>query len=118
MFHCLAGAAADLLIGRTRGPAWHRVYRTLGHGAAGNACRQKQEMERFPPEIRNFASTFATLQRERHQADYALDGGPYYKVDVLAKVDAAEFTIKQFGQADIRHRRAFAAHALFRPRPS
>ena len=37
MFHCLAGTAADLLIGRTRGPAWHRGYRVLEHGRAGNA---------------------------------------------------------------------------------
>ena len=115
MFHCLAGAAADLLIGRRRSPAWHRVYRALEHGRARTACEHKRAMAGFPPEIRDFADTFTVLQKARHQADYALDVR-YDKSDVLAAIDGAENAIVQFEQADIQHRRGFAAHVLFRRR--
>ena len=40
MFHALAANAADLLMGTSRGPAWHRVYRSLDHGRARKACQQ------------------------------------------------------------------------------
>ena len=115
MFHCLAGAAADLLIGRRRSPAWHQVYRALEHGKTRNACRHQQAMQGFPPEIRDFANTFTVLQDARHQADYALEGR-YDKLDVLEAIDRAENAIVQFEQADIQHRRGFAAHVLFRRR--
>ena len=115
MFHCLAGAAADLLIGRRRSPAWHRVYRALEHGRAKTACRHQQAMQGFPPEIRDFANTFAALQDARHQADYALDVR-YDKSDVLVAIERAETVIARFEQADIQHRRGFAAHVLFRRR--
>ena len=115
MFHCLAGAAADLLIGRRRSPAWHRVYRALEHGRARTACEHKRAMVGFPPEIRDFAKAFVMLQDARHQADYALEGR-YDKLVVLAAIDRAENAIVQFEQADIWHRRGFAAHVLFRRR--
>ena len=115
VFHCLAGAAADLLIGQRRSPAWHRVYRALEHGRAKTACERKREMAGFPPEIRDFANTFAILQDARHQADYALEGR-YDKLDVLAAIDRAENVIARFERAEARHRRGFAAHVLFRRR--
>ena len=117
VFHCLAGAAANLLVGRSRGSAWHRVYRALEHGKAKSACGHKQAMKRFQPEIQYFAETFVILQDARHRADYALEGR-YYKLDVLADIDQAENAIIQFEQTDILHRRDFATHVLFRQRPS
>ena len=118
MFHCLAGTAANLLIGKGRSEAWHRAYRALEHGSAKNACRNKEEMQRFSPEIQGFADTFADLQEARQGADYALDGDIYLKSRVLGDVASAEYAITQFEQADVQHRRAFAAHVLFRRRPS
>ncbi len=38
VFHCLADAAANLFVGRSRGSAWPRVYRALEHGKAKSAC--------------------------------------------------------------------------------
>ena len=116
VFHCLAGTTADLLIGGNRSEAWHQVYRALEHGSAKSACRNRQAMERFPLEVRNFADTFVALQKARHQADYALEG-QYDKLNVLAEIDRAEKAIVQFGQACIQHRRNFAAHVLFKRRP-
>ena len=115
MFHCLAGAAANLLIGRHRSPAWHQVYRALEHGRARTACEHKRVMAGFPPEIRDFAKAFVMLQKARHQADYALEGR-YDKLVVVEAIDRAENAIVQFEQADIQHRRGFAAHVLFRRR--
>ena len=115
MFHCLAGTAADLLIGGSRSEAWHQVYRALEHGRARTACEHKQAMVAFPPGIRGFAYTFVILQKARQQADYALDV-QFDKPDVLAAIDSAETVIAQLEQADAQHRRAFAAHVLFKRR--
>lgn len=92
MFLCLAGAAANLPIGRSRGSAWHLVYRALKHGKAKSACGHEQVMKRFQPEIQYFAETFVILQDAQHRAEYALEGR-YYKLDVLADIDQAENTI-------------------------
>ena len=115
MFHCLAGCAANLIIGRTRKPAWHQTYRALEHGKARNACEDKGPMAAFPQEVRHFAKTFVILQKARQQADYALDGR-YDKLTVLGAIDMAERAIVRFEQADAQHRRTFVAHVLFKRR--
>ena len=117
MFHCLASVAANVLVGQRRSPAWHRVYRALEHGRARNACENRRALAGFPPEVRGFADTFVMLQRARQRADYALDNGVYRKSDVLGDIASAETAIRQFEQADIRHRREFATQMLFRQRP-
>ena len=113
-FHCLASTAADLLAGGSRSPEWHQVYRAIEHGKARSACQQ-DAMRAFPMEIRGFADTFIDLQKARQQADYALEG-EYSKRDVLAMIDMAVGAIDQFEQADVRHRRSFAVHVLFKRR--
>ena len=115
MFHCLAGCAANLIIGRTRKPAWHQTYRALEHGKARNACEDRGALAAFPPEMRNFADMFVALQKARQQADYALDGR-YDKLTVLGAIDMAERAIVRFEQTDAQHRRAFVAHVLFKRR--
>ena len=116
MFHCLAASAADLFIGRTRTPAWHRIYRASDHGRARSGCRQAQTMPEFPVEIRAFAKAFVELQIERQQADYALDAADYQKSDVLDYIVSAERAISWFEQADDVDRRSFATQVLFRQR--
>ena len=116
VFHCLAATVADLFIGRTRTPAWHRVYRALEHGRARNACREAQTPPNYPEEIRYFAKRFVALQKARQQADYALDADDFQQSDVLVYVAAAELATGQFEKAAIEAKRGFAAHALFRQR--
>ena len=116
VFHCLAGTAADTLMGTGRNDAWHQTYRALEHTGARNACRNLGVMRAFPRAIQDFADTFVALQKARHQADYALDGR-YYKLNVLSEIDSAEMAIGRLEDADIRHRRRFAAHVLFKRRP-
>ncbi len=115
VFHSLAHAAADLLIGRESSAAWHQVYRALEHGNAKNACQQIQAMQRFPCEIQEFAETFVVLQGVRHQADYAY-GVTYERQDTVAAIDRAEDAINQFEAAHREQRLGFIAHVLFRRR--
>ena len=115
VFHGLAAAVADALMGRGRNDAWHQAYRALEHGNAKRACQNTQALQEFPPEVKNFAKTFVALQHVRHQADYALDSR-YAKSGVLSEIDEAEMAISQLEATDIRHRRRFAAHVLFKRR--
>ena len=111
----MAGTAADLLTGVSRGPEWHQVYRALEHGKARSACRQQGVMRTFPLEVHSFAEALVDLQDARHQADYSLEG-QYSKQKVLVTIDVAESAIDRFEQAEARHRRAFAVHVLFKRR--
>ena len=58
------------------------------------------------------------MQVERQKADYALDTRAYRKSDVRGYIVAAETAIHCYARADLRARRSFAAHVLFRQRPS
>ena len=115
VFHCLAATVANVLMGKGRGEAWHQTYRALEHQSARKACQNMQVLREFPPEVQLFAKTFGDLQSVRHQADYALDGR-YNKPEVLAQIGRAETAIVCLEGADIRHRRRFAAHVLFKRR--
>ena len=121
MFHCLANDAANLIIGKKRSPAWHRVHRAPEHGVLKKACQNKETMKGFgfPPEIHYFTETFLVLQKMRQRADYALDDNPqdpYYDKRVLGFIDSAKFAIEQFEQVDVQHRRNFVAYVLFKAR--
>ena len=113
--HSLARAAANLLIGRQHTAAWHLAYRALEHGSARNACLNKQAMQGFPHEIREFAETFVDLQKTRHQADYSFEA-KYDRQDTLMTINRRENAIGQLEGANIEHRREFIAHLLFKRR--
>ena len=98
-------------------PAWHQTYPALEHGEA-SGCRQAQTMREFPMKIRDFAEAFVALQKARQEADHALDTPDYRKSDVLGHIASAELAVSRFEQADVTARCAFAAHVMFRQRPS
>ena len=62
--------------------------------------------------------TQARLRRAVSTAYYALDTPAYEQSDVLGSIASAELAIRQFEQAAMDARRAFAAHVLFRQRSS
>ena len=115
LFHCLALSGADLLIGAERDSAWHQVYRALEHGKTGQICDNDQKMAEFPESIRKFATAFVMLQRERQQADYALEVR-YNKSFVLEEIDRAEKAISHYERAGVQDRRRFVALVLFKQR--
>jgi len=118
LFHSLAQCCADTLIGKTlrRTRAWNLAYRSLSHGRAREACGQKRLLRSFPQEIQSFADLLVDLQKERHTADYD-PAQVFFKSDVVGQLRTARLIVERFEAANVRDRRAFAAHILFRERP-
>ena len=119
LFHTLARCGADLLAGATRAsrsqPAWEQTYRALEHGHASSQFRNRAALDRFPPEIREFAAHFVIMQRRRHHADYA-PMTDFSRSQVELLVSQTESVIGRFNGAPARDRRAFVIYALFRLR--
>ena len=115
LFHCLASCCADTIAGDSpdnRDPsAWNQAYRALEHRTAWNRCKDGGQNERFPSEIRKFATRFADLQIKRHRADYDPDAD-FSRNEVIHDIDAAENVIQCFTGASLKDRRAFVAYVL------
>lgn len=72
-------------------------------------------MGRFPPDIQDFAGTFATLQTKRHDADY----DPYLRLtksQVEVDIAMASSAIEAFERQAKKDRRAFATHVILKKR--
>ncbi len=118
LFHALARAAADNLVGpagtERSSPAWRQTYRALDHGAAKTACIQADKLG-FPREIVACADTFVLLQQRRHDADY----DPTFtttRADAIAIIADAETAIDKLTRATQKDRTAFAILLLLRRR--
>ena len=93
--------------------AWLEVYRSLSHGVAKAACRDRSVIARFPQSVVSFAEKFAEMQEKRHEADY----NPYarfYKSSVIGDIEAIASIIASFEASPVKDRRAFASWVLFR----
>lgn len=119
LFHCLARACADLMVGGQNADrskhAWKQVYRALDHGPAKTACVNGL-IQKFPKPIEDFANTFAAMQSKRHDADY----NPSVKLtksEVVQDIASVERAIIAFGSEGTKDRRAFCAFVLFKNRP-
>jgi len=118
LFHVLARACADLLIGSSktwREDAWWQVYRVLDHGQAKNACKNKEKIEELSQEIQDLAILFISMQEKRHKADYH-PKMKVYKSDVLFDIETVKAAIEQFGRSITPDKRAFLALLLFKHR--
>lgn len=89
LFHALAAACADQLVGvnQRKSPPWCRLYRSLDHSKlkADFETILRHEIGLLPL----IARIFITLQQERHGADY----DPIWskkRIDVSALIDKAE----------------------------
>jgi hypothetical protein len=119
LFHCLAGTAADLFVGKDPAErhqdAWRTVYRALDHGTASTACRTKDILMRLPTDIFDLADQFVLMQTKRTLADY----DPLERFDAVAvaqMIGDTEKAIGRFDDASESDKRAFVAHILFRRR--
>ena len=114
-------ACADTITGKRQAnrnsDAWLRVYRALEHGVARRRCDDQAEIDKFPPEIRNFAARFSEIQQKRHWADYAPDAG-FYREETSQLITEAEDAIRGLDNVPIQQRRAFAVHVLMPVRRS
>lgn len=121
MFHCLARNCADLLVGGTNAirskHAWRQTYRALEHAFAKNACKDGSIVTKFPKAIEDFANNFVAMQEKRHAADYD-PSVKLTKSEVVTDIKTAREAIVEFQKVPIKDRRAFAAHVLFKKRPT
>lgn len=118
LFHRLAQCCAQSVVGSQDDAvgriAWRRAYRSLDHGLARRMCSHSN-IRHFPDEIRDIAKRFVDLQTVRLSADYD-PHGTLFKSDVEEYIASARDALGGFENVSRRHRRAFAAHLLFRPR--
>ncbi len=116
LFHALCSSNANTLVGTllpANRLAWLRTYRALDHGPAKN--RMEQHRASLPFGIRTFATSFADLPEQRHQADYDPDA-TFRRSDVIALIDRAESAIQVFHAADSSERRTLPILVLLRDR--
>ncbi|WP_269715817.1 hypothetical protein [Caulobacter sp. NIBR2454] len=118
LFHHLARACADLLIGGdadTRSkPAWQQTYRGLEHKATKAAC-DDNAIRKFPNAIQDYGDQFKALQAKRHLADY----DPYVQVarsEIQQDIETVKGAIEAFDAAEEKDRRAFCAFVLLKRR--
>jgi hypothetical protein len=119
MFHCLARASADLLVGGVGAErskhAWKQVYRAIDHGTAKTACRDSAVVTQFPKPIEDFANTFVTMQTKRVSADYD-PTSKFTKSEVVQDIATVKSAIDAFNAEPRKDRLAFCAFVLFRRR--
>ena len=121
MFHCLARVSADRLI-RSRGAArdaaaWLHVYRSLQHRHANRQCLDARALAAHPEVIQRFATYFAGLQEQRHQAD-TNPAAVFKTADVRRRIHTAAEEIRLFEGASETDQAAFAAWVLLVARRS
>lgn len=118
MFHWLANCAAGALAGssRPRDASWTRVYRSIDHRQVRRRCRRRRIPRGFSATMRRFAIELASLQSQRHAADYDPDAR-FSKGDVLEHLATVEDILTAADSVTPAEKRALAIHALFRERP-
>lgn len=74
-------------------------------------------MGRFPVAIQDFGHLFVEMQHKRHTADYDPEAR-FTKSVVTKDIDRVEDVVRDFTDAPIKHRRAFAIYVLLNQRKS
>lgn len=129
VFHHVAAAAADEVIGKTlrQTSRYALVYRSIDHRVLRELCdgvRKSTLPARLAPHapeagfgknIPEFAAGLIELQDKRHEADYD-PSGLVRTADALAAVRTARSAIQRFEKASLKRRKAFLALLLFPPR--
>ena len=118
MFHALARFNANLLVSsipaNRSNQAWRQLYRVLDHSRAASAANRAQ-LPQFLQQIQDFATQFAKMQSQRHDADYdPLE--TFTRSDVLQLIHETTLAIEGFNRTRALDRRAFAILVLFRLR--
>lgn len=118
LFHAVATACADTLIGTTlahrNSETWRRVFRSLDHNHAKAQCTTRRT-SLVPAGLEPVADAFVTLQDQRHIADYD-PHAQFLLRDVQAHISQADNAIHLLSAANVGDRRTFAAWVLFKPK--
>jgi hypothetical protein len=129
VFHALATAAADLIIGQTNRaqPRYGLVYRSIDHKRLREFCnivKQPTLPDKYKPyaprggfgtNIQTFATAVVELQEKRHIADY--DSMAQMKQsDAILLTGTARAALIRFQNANADARVLFLTLLLFEPR--
>ena len=118
VFHALAKACADGLVGATKSrrpnKAWVEVYRGLEHGPSKNACSNARGIA-FPEDLKAFSDAFVQLQETRHLVDYDPMVRPT-RADALFYIALAEECIEALKGVSQLDKKAFATWVLITSR--
>ena len=87
------------------------MYRVLQHGATGNKCRNRNEVQQFSAGIRAFANRLVIAQEARHDADYD-PFSKYSRQQVLDIITEARDAVEAFDAAPRQERLHFIAYLL------
>ena len=129
VFHHIAAAAADEVIGKTlrQSGRYALVYRSIDHRALRELCegvRKSTLPAKLAPHVPStglgknlpaFATGLLELQDKRHEADY----DPSIRVktaDALSAIRTARSAIRRFDSTSLARRKVFLALLLFPPR--
>ena len=119
LFHTLAATCSDQLAGPGRSSsvqaAWRQTYRALEHGHARNQITRKSALQRFPPDIVDFADHFKVMQDLRQAADYDPDAS-FDRRQVAQLVEETQRRSRRFKAAPRAEQRAFGLYVLLRSR--
>jgi len=115
IFQHLCCSASDLLIG---GPdvelkrAKAHLMRSIPHKVLKKRLGYAQNSDwGFPSDLVDFANTFCTLQKHRHDADYDV-GSAFSKADVLSHIADAHCAMTAYDAESEKHRKAFIVWAI------
>ncbi len=117
VFHALAQECADRFVGtggQRSDAAWNQVYRALEHRFAAQQARKAGQFG-FPAGLCDFGDAFASLQEERHRADYD-PSASYTKADVEQLLGSTQKALNDLENSPKADRPAFAALVLFKHR--
>lgn len=129
LFHALARAGADGLVGKThrKKPRYALIYRAFEHGKMRQHCEAVDKAQlaakaasalgapAVSQDIRDIASAFVLLQQQRHWADYS-PLGRVSREDAGDLVDQAETAIFKIKVCDANEIANFLAFLLVSPR--
>ena len=102
IFHTLCRAYADVMVSPHAGTQleqdlWNMAYRTIDHGPARSKCSDAASMNRFNPDIQDFAARMVEFQQRRHEADYN-PGANFTQSQVNQIINDAEDALSGFQQ--------------------
>jgi uncharacterized protein (UPF0332 family) len=129
VFHCVATAAADEIVGKTQRntTSYGLVYRSLDHRTLREFCLEiakptpSARFRRYAPAngfgvgLEAFANLVPELQEKRHTADY----DPTVRIktsDVRLVIDEARSAIRRLSRVGSVRRKTFILILLFTPR--
>lgn len=115
VFHALCFVCADALVGGSRTDVLPPIYRSLDHAVARRRLRS-DEARAIDPCVERIGTLFATLQEQRHAADYAPPGSLFSATQTRDLVDDARNAVDLIQALDARARLQLAILLVARQR--